>query len=72
LGGYKIINYPRAHLLPEESFYQNCHEKEGIIRTNLRQTDEKTMWNIYHTIREIEAVLRVLKSGLSLRPLFHQ
>jgi hypothetical protein len=47
---------------------------EGVyfIRTNLEEIDEKTMWDIYNTIREIEAAFRVLKSDLSLRPIFHQ
>ena len=47
---------------------------EGIyfLRTNLQETDEKTMWDIYNTIREIEASFRSLKSDLSLRPVFHQ
>ena len=47
---------------------------EGVyfLRTNLQEKDEKTMWNIYNTIREIEATFRTLKSDLSLRPIFHQ
>ena len=45
---------------------------EGVyfLRTNLQEKDEKTMWNIYNTIREIEATFRTLKSDLSLRPIF--
>jgi len=43
-----------------------------FIRTNLLRIDEKAMWDIYNTIREIEAAFRVLKSDLSLRPIFHQ
>ena len=48
--------------------------QEGVyfLRTNLEQTDEKKMWNIYNTIREIEATFRILKSDLSLRPVYHQ
>jgi hypothetical protein len=48
--------------------------QEGVyfLRTNIQETDEKIMWNIYNTIREIEATFRVLKSDLSLRPIFHQ
>ena len=47
---------------------------EGVyfLLTNLQEKDEKTMWNIYNTIREIEATFRTLKSDLSLRPIFHQ
>jgi transposase len=48
--------------------------QEGVyfLRTNLEQTDEKQMWDIYNTIREIEATFRILKSDLSLRPIYHQ
>jgi transposase len=51
-------------LCPALSYY--------FLRTNLGQTDEKTMWDTYNTIREIEATFRVLKSDLSLRPIFHK
>jgi transposase len=50
----------------------SAHEGLYFIRTNLQEIDEKTMWDIYNTIREIEAAFRVLKSDLSLRPIFHQ
>jgi len=47
---------------------------EGVyfIRTNLQEIDEKTMWDIYNTVREIESAFRVLKTDLSLRPIFHK
>jgi len=48
--------------------------QEGVyfLRTNLEQADERKMWEIYNTIREIEATFRILKSDLSLRPIYHQ
>jgi len=48
--------------------------QEGVyfLRTNLPETDEKMMWNFYNTIREIEATFRILKTDLSLTPVFHQ
>lgn len=48
--------------------------EEGVyfLRTNMEQTDERKMWDIYNTIREIEATFRILKSDLSLRPVYHQ
>jgi len=48
--------------------------QDGIyfLRTNLEQTDEKMIWNIYNTIREVKATFRILKTDLSLRPVFHQ
>jgi len=47
---------------------------EGVyfIRTNLKKQDEKTLWTIYNTLTEIEATFRVLKTDLSLRPVFHK
>jgi len=47
---------------------------EGVyfIRTNLGQAGEKMIWGIYNTIREIETTFRILKTDLSLRPVFHQ
>jgi hypothetical protein len=52
----------------------NIKSREGVyfIRTNIRKTDEKMLWDIYNAIREIEATFRILKTDLSLRPIFHQ
>ena len=47
-------------------------EGEYFIRTSLKASDEKQIWNIYNTIREIEASFRTLKTDLNLRPVFHQ
>lgn len=43
-----------------------------FIRTTLPCKEEKTLWNIYNTIREIESVFRILKTDLKMRPVFHQ
>ena len=47
---------------------------EGVyfIRTNYDVKDEKKLWSIYNTIREVESVFRCLKTDLNLRPVFHQ
>lgn len=47
---------------------------EGVyfIRTNIPKIDERMLWDMYNTIREIEATFRILKTDLSLRPIFHQ
>lgn len=50
-------------------------EKEkGVyfIRTNYDNPGEKDLWNIYNTIREVEATFRSLKCDLNLRPIHHQ
>ncbi len=43
-----------------------------FIRTNHEKTDEAMLWDIYNTIREVEATFRSLKSDLNLRPVHHQ
>ncbi len=49
-------------------------KREGIyfIRTSLKGNNEKTLWLIYNTIREIESTFRVLKTDLDLRPIYHK
>jgi len=43
-----------------------------FIRTNIKQNNEKQLWDVYNTIREVEATFRCLKTDLQLRPVFHQ
>ena len=43
-----------------------------FIRTNYKKTEEGTLWDIYNTIREVEATFRNLKTDLNLRPVHHQ
>lgn len=43
-----------------------------FLRTSLKDHDEKTLWTIYNTIREIEYTFRVLKTDLDLRPIYHK
>lgn len=43
-----------------------------LLRTTLSEKDEHTQWQIYNTIREIEATFRILKTDLDLRPIFHK
>lgn len=48
--------------------------RSGIyfLRTNREQLDEKTTWEYYNLIREIECTNRQLKTDLNLRPIYHQ
>lgn len=48
-------------------------DNHGIyfLRTNVRTLDEKTTWEYYNLIREIECTNRQLKTDLSLRPIYH-
>ncbi len=43
-----------------------------FIRTNHQSTNEKELWQIYNTIREVEGTFRCLKSDLNIRPVHHQ
>lgn len=43
-----------------------------FIRTNHTDLQEKQLWNIYNTIREVEATFRCLKTDLNIRPVYHQ
>lgn len=43
-----------------------------FIRTNYEYPEEKELWDIYNTIREVESTFRCLKSDLKIRPVHHQ
>ena len=43
-----------------------------FLRTNVESLDEKTTWDYYNLIREIECTNKQLKNDLYLRPLYHQ
>jgi len=47
---------------------------EGVyfIRTSYKNPDEEQLWQVYNTIREVEATFRCLKSDLQIRPVHHQ
>ena len=49
-------------------------KEEGVyfLRTSVKDIDEVTFWEIYNTIREIEASFRILKTDLEIRPVFHK
>lgn len=43
-----------------------------FLRTNILETDPKTLWQLYNTLRGIEDSFRFMKSSLGLRPVYHQ
>jgi len=43
-----------------------------FLRTSLKEINEQTFWNIYNTLTEVEATFRILKTDLSIRPVYHQ
>ena len=53
--------------IPEKQVYGTY-----FLCTNVRTLDEKTTWDYYNLIREIECTNRQLKTDLSLRPIYHQ
>ncbi|HUZ58707.1 MAG TPA: IS1634 family transposase [Hanamia sp.] len=48
--------------------------RQGVyfIRTSLQLDQETDIWDIYHTLTEVESGFRILKTDLSIRPIFHQ
>jgi transposase len=43
-----------------------------LLRTNLTEEDPEKLWRKYIQLTEVEAVFRVLKSELNLRPIWHR
>ena len=43
-----------------------------FLRTNVSSLDEKSTWDYYNLIREIESSNRQIKTDLELRPIYHQ
>ena len=43
-----------------------------FLRTNVATLDERSAWDYYNLIREIETSNRQLKTDLELRPIYHQ
>jgi hypothetical protein len=42
-----------------------------LLRTNLEESDPAKLWSQYIQLTEVEAVIRLLKSDLALRPIWH-
>jgi len=53
---------------------ETAGNKPGIycLRTNRKDLDEKTFWEIYTMLTELESAFRSLKSELGFRPVYHQ
>lgn len=75
---YKIAVEDDGQIASSISYSRNPESKSqptsGVyfLRTSLQEKDEKTIWNIYNTLTEVEATFRTLKTDLSLRPVYHQ
>jgi hypothetical protein len=43
-----------------------------VLRTNVHQWTPEALWQMYVQLTEAEAAFRIQKSGLSIRPVWHQ
>lgn len=57
---------------PQSPSLESKQNGAYFIRTSYTDTSEKELWQIYNTIREVEATFRCLKSDLQIRPIHHQ
>lgn len=79
---YYVIEYERDEANKENmkdiswriALPESVDKDNGMyfLRTNVDKIDEKTTWNYYNLIREIECTNRQLKTDLNLRPIYHQ
>jgi transposase len=80
---YYQIDYIRSEKHPEhmsdirwqiKSSQQVDEQRFGtyFLRTNVATLDERSTWDYYNLIREIETSNRQLKTDLELRPIYHQ
>lgn len=79
---YYIIEYVRDAANPKNmsdikwsiAVPENVDKNNGIyfLRTNRLTINEKTTWEYYNIIRDIECTNRQLKTDLCLRPIYHQ
>jgi transposase len=56
----------------EEPAREEKNKGAYFIRTNYENPSEGELWDVYNTIREVEATFRCLKSELNIRPVHHQ
>jgi transposase len=59
-------------ILADRQVWQERREGAYLLRTNLEAESAAELWTKYMQLTEAEAAFRVLKSELSIRPLFHQ
>ena len=54
--------------------HKESEKTSGIycLRTNLKDLNEKQVWDIYTMLTDIEDAFRCMKSQLGLRPIYHQ
>ena len=78
-GRYKILDKQEDGKITELTWEKiedpvKTDKEKGVyfIRTSYKNPAENELWDIYNTIREVEATFRCLKSDLQIRPVYHQ
>ena len=73
-GKATAITWTLKPVNPQKTDAKLSPQNQGVyfIRTNLEVAQEVQLWQIYNTIREVEATFRCLKSDLQIRPIHHQ
>jgi transposase len=54
--------------------HQDAESKHGkyLLQTNLDENRDETIWEFYNVIRTVEETIRVLKTDLDIRPIYHK
>jgi len=57
----------------KRAFLKKAYRHDGVylLRTNLTEEDPTVLWTQYIQLTEVEAVFRILKSQLGIRPIWH-
>lgn len=71
------VNHDEAKELATSIVFQHSRDESNTpgvycLRTNKKNLDEKTFWQTYTMLTELEAAFRCLKSELGFRPVYHQ
>src|SRR5215470_15601733 len=72
LCGTRPKGYACSGIKKERKTWRDLREGAYMLRTNLTGGSAEELWSKYMQLTEAEASFRVLKSELSIRPLFHQ
>lgn len=79
--GLVTIHLPKAEETAETFSFdlnkdklRHLRRQEGVylLRTNLTDEDPAKLWKYYIQLTEVEQAFKELKSGLSIRPIYHQ
>jgi transposase len=62
------INWSKKPLRDERSVLTGCY----VIETTHHELEAREIFNIYHTLTQVEYAFRCLKTDLGVRPIYHQ